>query len=130
MEIGTIKPIWALYEYGIGSQTGSAMEFENTAPAATITMDWVKELPVYYTQALLVDAALDNGYVWDQDIAVIYGAFATQADAVFAARAYTEFRPFMIMDTDLWSYRVILDTNLVCRLSTGRYPVAWLMRGG
>ena len=130
MEVGAIKPIWALYEYGMGSQTGSAMEFENTAPAATITMDWMKELPVYYTQALLVDAAIDNGYVWDQDIAVIYGAFATQADAVFAARAYTEFRPFMIMDTDLWSYRVILDTNLVCRLSTGRYPVAWLMRGG
>lgn len=72
----------------------------------------------------------DRGVVWDHEIGEEYGAFATEADAIFAARHYAQFRPYQIYDTDFWSFRVILDTGLVCTLPRGRYAVAWLIRGG
>ena len=72
---------------------------------------------------------LNNGELWDNEIDTIYGAFETVADAFEAAKKYQEYRPFIINDTDFWTYRVIIDSNLVCPMRV-RYPIAWLIRGG
>lgn len=72
----------------------------------------------------------DQGIDWYQDISDLYGAFVTLEDAVEAAQKYAEFNPIKIYGTDYWTYRVVLDTGLVCTLPKGRYPVAWLIRGG
>lgn len=87
----------------------------------------------YISKEYLTDSAsveLDRHLLWDNDIEVMYGAFATEADAIAAAQNYSRFRPYLIMNTNFWSYRVLLDTGLVCELPVGRYPVAWLIRGG
>jgi hypothetical protein len=73
---------------------------------------------------------IDREYVWQQEISVEYGAFATVADAVYAARFYSDFRPELIYETNLYTYRVILDSGLVCKIPGSRYPVAWLLHGG
>jgi len=73
---------------------------------------------------------IDQGIDWYQDISDLYGAFVTLEDAVEAAQKYSEFNPMKIYGTDYWTYRVVLDTGLVCTLPKGRYPVAWLIRGG
>ena len=38
--------------------------------------------------------------------------------------------PSTLASVSLWSYRVLIDTNLVCPLPRGRYPISWLLRGG
>ena len=89
-----------------------------------------RERPQYYYLRYLTVPEFDQGEVWNNDIEVEYGAFLTEADAVLAASKYTSFRPYLIMDTNLWTYRVLLDTGLVCPLPKGRYPIAWLLHGG
>lgn len=122
--------LWKIQDHSALNFVSYAVSIDFDRSSTLIKMDWIRNIPEYYNQSLAPDPEFDNGYVWEHDISVEYGAFATEADAVFAARNYTEFRPFMIMDTDLWSYRVMLDTGLVCNLPRGRYPVAWLIRGG
>lgn len=73
---------------------------------------------------------LEKSTLWDNDIEVRYGAFETEEDAILAAQQYTEFRPYLILNTNLWTYRAIIDTSLICELPPGRYPIAWLIRGG
>jgi hypothetical protein len=97
---------------------------------AEVTMDYRRERPQLYYPSDKTVVKFEQGIIWDNEIEVDYGAFATTEDAEYAARYYQSFRPFLIMDTDLWTYRVLLDTNLVCALPKGRYPIAWLMRGG
>ena len=77
-----------------------------------------------------VHIVADREYVWEQEISTDYGAFVTVADALYAARFYNSFRPELIYETNLYTYRVILDTGLVCKVPRGRYPVAWLLHGG
>lgn len=71
----------------------------------------------------------DQGITW-YNTEGMFGAFNTIDDAIYAARNYTEYRPFAILNSDLYSYRIIIDTNLVCEVPRGRHPVAWLIRGG
>ena len=84
--------------------------------------------PTLITQRTHIVA--DREYVWEQEIGTDYGAFVTVADALYAARFYNSFRPELIYETNLYTYRVILDTGLVCKVPRGRYPVAWLLHGG
>ena len=84
--------------------------------------------PTLLTQRVQIVA--DREYVWEQEISTEYGAFATVADALYAARFYNSFRPELIYETNLYTYRVLLDTGLVCKVPRGRYPVAWLLHGG
>jgi hypothetical protein len=85
--------------------------------------------PEFYFTAITLPE-IDRGIVWDNDVSVEYGAFATENDAYLAASSYTSFRPQLILDTNLWTYRVLLETGLVCPLPSGRYAIAWLIRGG
>ena len=93
-------------------------------------INWQRERPQYYYMGGLSVPEFDQGEIWDNEIETVYGAFATQEDAALAASKYQKFRPFLILDTNLWTYRVLLDTGLVCSLPKGRYPIAWLLRGG
>ena len=72
------------------------------------------------------------GIVWNQDIDTDATAFVTGADADAEATidGYQFHKPYKIFDTKYYSYRVLVDTALVCKLPVGRYPIAWLLHGG
>ena len=75
-------------------------------------------------------AEMDRGVVWQEDITTEYGAFATEHDAIAAAAGYSHFKPELIYGTNFYTYRVIFDTGLICKIPRGRYAVAWLLHGG
>ena len=129
LPITMVVPTWVAAEYGFEAFVIYRLQHQQQNDYADSRMTLAREIPNHYFTAITVPE-LNNGILWDHDISVEYGAFATEADAIYAARNYTEFRPYLIMDTDLWSYRVILDTGLICSLPKGRYPIAWLLRGG
>lgn len=126
-----LKPDWGLYEYA--TDPIGILKFDLTVDQpdynAEVKMKLVKAEPNLYFTAITLPK-FEQGFVWEHDISVDYGAFATEQDAIAAAVNYTDFRPMLIMDTNLWTYRVLFDTGLVCPLPTGRYPIAWLIRGG
>lgn len=125
-----IKPVWAQEEYSIEPFVVYRLQHEqqkNIDPREKIVME--RERPQFYFTAITIPD-IDQGIVWDHDISVEYGAFATENDAYLAAASYSSFRPYQILDTNLWSYRVLFDTGLVCPLPSGRYAIAWLIRGG
>ena len=74
----------------------------------------------------------EDGVVWHQLIDTDATAFLTAADAEAAAATdgYSFYRPYKIYDTNLYSYRVLIDTSLVCKVPKGRYAIAWLLHGG
>jgi len=74
----------------------------------------------------------EDGVVWHQLIDTDATAFLTAADAEAAAATdgYSFYRPYKIYDTNLYSYRVLIDTSLVCKIPKGRYAIAWLLHGG
>lgn len=125
-----IKPDWAQEEYSIEPFVVYRLQHEqqkNIDPREKIVME--RERPQFYFTAITIPE-IDRGIVWDHDISTEYGAFATENDAYLAAASYSSFRPYQILDTNLWSYRVLFDTGLVCPLPSGRYAIAWLIRGG
>ena len=125
-----IKPVWAQEEYSIEPFVVYRLQHEeqkNIDPQEKIVME--REKPQFYFTAITLPE-INQGIVWDHDISVEYGAFVTEDDAILAAASYTSFRPYLILDTNLWTYRVLFDTNLVCPLPSGRYAIAWLIRGG
>jgi hypothetical protein len=115
---------------GAGTSDKNNLSLIRYGKTAEVLLDYRRERPEYYYPSDRTQVEFEQGIVWDNDIEVDYGAFATTMDAEYAARYYQSFRPYLIMDTDLWTYRVLIDTNLVCALPKGRYPIAWLMRGG
>ena len=129
LPITMVVPTWAAADYGFEAFVIYKLQHQQQNDSANSPITLARDIPNHYFTAITVPE-LNNGILWDHDISVEYGAFATEEDAIYAARNYTEFRPYLIMDTDLWSYRVILDTGLICRLPKGRYPIAWLLRGG
>lgn len=129
LPITKVIPTWAAAEYGLDAFVIYKLQHQQQNDDATNKIRLARDVPNHYF-TYITTPELNNGILWDHDISVPYGAFATEADAIYAARNYTEFRPYLIMDTDLWSYRVILDTGLICPLPKGRYPIAWLIRGG
>jgi hypothetical protein len=74
----------------------------------------------------------EDGVVWHQLIDTDATAFLTAADAEAAAATdgYSFYLPYKIYDTNLYSYRVLIDTSLVCKVPKGRYAIAWLLHGG
>jgi hypothetical protein len=124
-----IAPKWNVQEYGFEPFVVYRLQIQTPNTIADYKMSLVDHVPSMYF-ALAPKVKLEEHLLWDHDISTVYGAFATEEDAILAAQKYTEFRPFLILDTNLWSYRVILETGLVCPLPAGRYPVAWLIRGG
>jgi len=72
------------------------------------------------------------GIVWNQDIDTDATAFvnALDADAAAVVDGYMFRKPYQIFETKYYSYRVLVDTALVCKLPKGRYPIAWLLHGG
>ena len=75
---------------------------------------------------------LNSDKLWEQEVGPLSLAFLTAADALlFAAdNNYTMVTPYLIYNSEFYSFRVLLDTGLVCRVPKGRYPVAWLLHGG
>jgi hypothetical protein len=130
LPITKVIAAWKYSEVGIEPTVIYKLQHQQQdIKSSALKMTFERDRPLlYFTAITLPD--IDRGFVWDEDISVEYGAFATEADAILAAQRYTDFRPFLIMDTGLWTYRVNVDTNLVCNLPKGRYPIAWLIRGG
>lgn len=125
-----IKPQWGPDDYGIDPIVVYRLEHEQQkiiSPLVKTVME--RNRPEFYFTAITLPE-IDRGIVWDHDVSVEYGAFATENDAYLAASSYTSFRPQLILDTNLWTYRVLLETGLVCPLPSGRYAIAWLIRGG
>ena len=118
------------YYLGSGSLHINSAAVTRDGKVAEFKLDYQRERPQYYYPSDRNVVEFDVGIIWDNSIEEMYGAFVTEADAVLAASLYQSFRPFLILDTDLWTYRVLVDTNLVCELPKGRYPIAWLLRGG
>jgi hypothetical protein len=115
---------------GAGTADKNNLNLIRYGKTAEVILEYRRERPDYYYPMDRTAVEFEQGLIWDNEIEVDYGAFTTIEDAEYAARNYQSFRPYLIMDTDLWTYRVLLDTNLVCELPKGRYPIAWLMRGG
>ena len=120
--------------YPMLALTNSAVEQNQQSQSNYSKYSWSRNRPEYYSAAAITTVEFNQGELWDHDIETDYGAFVTINDAFEAAKKYQAFSPYLIFDTigttNLWTYRVLLDTNLVCPFPKGRYPVAWLMRGG
>ena len=118
------------FNLGAGTADKNNLSLIRYGKTAEVGIDYRRERPQIYYPTDRTAVEFVQGIIWNNEIETDYGAFVTIEDAEYAARYYQSFRPYLIMDTDLWTYRVLLDTNLVCSLPKGRYPIAWLMRGG
>jgi len=70
--------------------------------------------------------------LWKQDLSTDYFVFNTAQDALNKALSdgYANYAAYQVYDTPYYSYRILIDTALVCKLPKGRYPIAWLLHGG
>ena len=75
---------------------------------------------------------VDPELLWKQDVSTDYLVFNTAQDALDKAiqDGYTNYSAYQVYDTPYYSYRILIDTALVCKLPKGRYPIAWLLHGG
>jgi hypothetical protein len=124
-----VEPVWNQHRSGIEPLIVYKLSREQEKFDTSAKMAFEKESPLLYFTYVTIPE-IDQGILWDHEVSTTYGAFATEDDAIAAAANYTSFRPQLILDTSLWTYRVLLDTGLICPLPSGRYPVAWLIRGG
>ena len=143
---GTVKSV---YEQDLSLPSASikaVYEQDLSLPVASIKAVYEQDLSLSLVSAKGVYGSLSNklyvseklvyeqefGIVWDQQIDIDATLFLTaeEAETTAAADGYEFYRPYQIYDTNYYSYRVLVDTALVCKLPKGRYPIAWLLHGG
>jgi hypothetical protein len=98
-----------------------------------VKADYQQDLPMsIYGNATKLDYAVDPELLWKQDLSTDYFVFNTAQDALDKAHndGYTNYAAYQVYDTPYYSYRILIDTALVCKLPKGRYPIAWLLHGG
>ena len=141
--------IKAVYEQDLSLPVASikaVYEQDLSLPVASIKAVYEQDLSLSLVSAKGVYGSLSNklyvseklvyeqefGIVWDQQIDIDATLFLTaeEAETTAAADGYEFYRPYQIYDTNYYSYRVLVDTALVCKLPKGRYPIAWLLHGG
>jgi len=98
-----------------------------------VKADYEQDLPVsVYGNATKLTYQVDPELLWKQDLSTDYFVFNTAQDALNKALSdgYANYAAYQVYDTPYYSYRILIDTALVCKLPKGRYPIAWLLHGG
>jgi len=98
-----------------------------------VKADYEQDLPVsIYGNATKLTYQVDPELLWKQDLSTDYFVFNTTQDALDKALndGYTNYAAYQVYGTPYYSYRILIDTALVCKLPKGRYPIAWLLHGG
>jgi len=129
----TVKPE---YEHIIDTMSFTVKsEYEHIIDTMSFTVkpEYEQDLPVsIYGNATKLTYEVDLELLWKQDLSTDYLVFNTAQDALDKAiqDGYTNYSAYQVYDTPYYSYRILIDTALVCKLPKGRYPIAWLLHGG